>query len=49
MAAVKEVLDRAWGRPRQQAVVDVRVEGHVAHHQVLLEWPRGLGLHAPIR
>jgi hypothetical protein len=37
LAAVKEVLDRAWGRPRQQAQVEVRVEGHVAHHQVLLE------------
>jgi hypothetical protein len=35
LAAVKEVLNRAWGRPRQQEVVDVRVEGHVAHHQVL--------------
>jgi hypothetical protein len=35
LAAVKEVLDRAWGRPRQQAQLEVRVEGHVAHHQVL--------------
>jgi hypothetical protein len=37
LAAVKEVLDRVWGRPRQQTQVDVRAEGHVAHHQVLLE------------
>jgi len=34
---VKAALKRAWGRTRQQAQVEVRVEGHVAHYQVLLE------------
>lgn len=37
ITAVKEVLNRNLGMPKQRAEVDVTVSGHVAHHQVLME------------